>query len=135
MYLFKESDFSFTDLFSYFLFSLISLNSALVSIISFLLLILSFVCSLLLPLGISLGCLFEVFLDSWGKLQFSSVAKSCLTLCDPMHCSTPGFPVHHQFLELTQTHVYRVSDAIQPSHLSSLSPPAFNLFQHQGLFK
>ena len=60
--------------------------------------------------------------------QFSSVAQSCPILCDPMNCSTPGFPVHHQLLELTQTHVHRVSDAIQPSHpLSSLSPPVFSL--------
>ena len=66
--------------------------------------------------------------------SFSSVAQSCLTLCDPVHCSTPGFPVHHQLLEFTQTHVHWVSDAIQPSHpLSSPSPPAFNLSQHQGL--
>ena len=64
-----------------------------------------------------------------------SVAQSCLTLGDPMDCSTPGFPVHHQFLELTQTHVHRVSDAIQPSHpLLSPSPPVFNLSQHEGLF-
>ena len=68
--------------------------------------------------------------------QFSSVAQSCLTLCDPMDCSTPGLPVHHQLLEFTQTHVHWVSDAIQPSHLLlSLSPPAFNLSQYQGLFK
>ena len=61
--------------------------------------------------------------------QFSSVAQSCMTLCDPMHCSTPGFPIHHQLLELTQTHVHRVGDAIPPSHpLSSPSPPAFNLW-------
>ena len=71
-----------------------------------------------------------------GPLQFSSVAQSCLTLCNPTDCSTPGLPVHHQFPEFTQTHVLWVSDAIQPSHpLSSPSPPAFNLFQHQGLFK
>ena len=57
------------------------------------------------------------------------------SFCDPMDCSTPGFPVHHQLLELIQTHVHRVSDAIQPSHpLSSPSPPAFNLSQHQGSF-
>ena len=69
-------------------------------------------------------------------VQFSSVAQSCLTLCDPTNCSTPGLPVHHQLLESTQTHVHRVSDAIQPSHpLSSPSPPAFNLSQHQGLLK
>ena len=66
--------------------------------------------------------------------QFSSVTQSCLTLCDPMDYSTPGFPVHHQLLELTQTHVHRVGDAIQPSLLSP-SPPIFNLSQHQGLFK
>ena len=64
--------------------------------------------------------------------QLSSVAQSYLTLCDPMDCSTPGLPVHHQLPELTQTHVHRVGDAIQPSHpLSFPSPPAFNLSQHQ----
>ena len=69
-------------------------------------------------------------------LQFSSVAQSCMTLCDPMHCSTAGFPVHHQLRELTQTHVHWVGDAIQPFHpLSSPSPPDFNLPQHQSLFK
>ena len=68
--------------------------------------------------------------------QFSSVAQLCPTLCDPMNCSIPGLPVHHQLPEFTQTHVHRVSDAIQPSHpLSSPSPPAFNLSQHQGLFQ
>ena len=67
--------------------------------------------------------------------QFSSVTQSCLTLCDPMDCSTPRFPVYHQLLEFTQTHVHRVGDAIQPSHpLSSPFPPAFSLSQHQGLF-
>ena len=61
---------------------------------------------------------------------------SPVQLCDPMDCSTPGFPVHHQHLELAQTHVHRFSDAFQPSHpLSSPSPPAFNLSQHQGLFQ
>ena len=69
-------------------------------------------------------------------LSVSSVAQSCLTLCGPMDCSIPGFPVHHQLPELTQTHVHRVGDAIQPSHpLSSPSLPAFNLSQHQGLFR
>ena len=69
-------------------------------------------------------------------VQFSSVAQLCPTLCDPMDCSTPGLPVHHQLLEFTQTHVHWVSDAIQPSHpLSSPSPPAFNLSPHQGLFQ
>ena len=68
-----------------------------------------------------------------GKLrlrdgQSSSVTQSCLTVCDPMDCSTPGLPVHHQLLEFSQTHIHRVSDAIQPSHpLLSPSPPAFNL--------
>ena len=61
---------------------------------------------------------------------FSSAAQSCPTLCDPMDCSTPGFPVHHQLPDPTQTHVHQVSDAIQPSHpLSSPSPSAFNLAQ------
>ena len=69
------------------------------------------------------------------SIQFSSVAQLCLTLCDPMGCSTLGFPGHHQSPELAQTHVRRVSDAIQPSHpLSSPSLPTFNLSQHQGLF-
>ena len=64
-----------------------------------------------------------------------SVAQSCPTLCDPMNRSTPGLPVHHQLLEFTQTHIHRVSDAIQPSHpLSSPSPPASNPSQHQSLF-
>ena len=70
-----------------------------------------------------------------SKHQFSSVAQSCLTICDPMNCGT-GLPVHHQLLEFTQTHVHRVSDAIQPSHpLLSPFPPTFNLSQYQGLFK
>ena len=64
-----------------------------------------------------------------------SVAQSRLTLCDPMDCSTPGFPILHQLLELAQTHVHQVGDAMQASHaLSSPSPPAFNLSQHQGPF-
>ena len=71
-----------------------------------------------------------------NSVQFSSVTQSCLTLCDPMNCSTPGLPVHHQLLESTQTHVHWVGDAIHPSHpLSSPSPPALNPSQHQGLFK
>ena len=86
----------------------------------------------------------ELYISSWNstvnnlsmKLQFSSVAQSCPTLCNPMDCSTPGFPVHHRLLELTQTHVYWVGDAIQPSHpLSSPSPPTFNLSKHQGFFQ
>ena len=70
------------------------------------------------------------------SVQFSSVTQSCLTFCDPMNCSTPGLPVHHQIWEFTQTHVHWVGDAIQPSHpLSSPSPPTFNLFQCQGHFQ
>ena len=69
-------------------------------------------------------------------LGFSSVAQSCPTLCNPMNRGMPGLPVHHQLPESTQTHVHWVSDAIQPFHpLSSPSPPALNLSQHQGLFK
>ena len=68
--------------------------------------------------------------------QLSSVAQSCLTLCDPMDYSMPGLPVHHQLQEFTQTYVHYVGDDIQPSYpLLSPSPPAFNFFQHQGLFK
>ena len=71
---------------------------------------------------------------SWiCSVQFSSIAQSCPTLCDPMDCTTPGLPVHHHLLEFTQTHVLWAGDAIQPSHpLSSPSPPAFNLSQHQS---
>ena len=66
-------------------------------------------------------------------IKFSSVAQACLTLCDPMDCSTPGFPVHHKLPEFAQTHVHRVDDAIQPSHpLSPPSPPTFNISQHQS---
>ena len=72
----------------------------------------------------------------FSSVQFSSVTQSCSTLCDPMNRSTPGLPVHHQLPEFTQTHVHPVSDAIQPSHpLSSPSPPAPNLSQHQHLFQ
>ena len=68
--------------------------------------------------------------------QFSSLTQSCLILCDPMDCSTPGIPVHHQHPELAQTHLHRFSDAIPPSHpQSSPFPLAFNLSQHQGLFQ
>ena len=68
--------------------------------------------------------------------QFSSVTQSCPTFCDPMNRSTPGLPVHHQLPEFTQTHVHRVSDAIQPSHpLSCPSSPAPNPSQHQSLFQ
>ena len=82
----------------------------------------------------------SVLVSEWvytcAYIFISSVAQSCLTLCDPMDCSTPDFPVHHQLLEFTQTHVHQVDDALQPSHpLSSPSPPAFNLSQHQGLLQ
>ena len=73
---------------------------------------------------------------SYRSDQIRSVAQSCPTLCDPMNRSPPGLPVHHQLPEFTQTHVHRGGDAIQPSHpLSSPSPPALNLSQHQGLLK
>ena len=74
--------------------------------------------------------------QSITSVQFSSVAQLCLTLWDPMNCSTPGFPVHHQLPELTQSHVHRVNDVILPSHpLLSPSLPAFNLPQQQGLYQ
>ena len=71
-----------------------------------------------------------------SSVQFSSLTQSCPTLCDPMECSMPGLPVRHQLPESTQTHVHRVNETIQPSPpLLSPFPPAFNLSQHQGLFK
>ena len=77
--------------------------------------------------------------EEWIKKVWSvsqSVAQSCPTLCNPVNRSTPGCPVHYQLPESTQTHAHRVGDAIQPSHhLSSPSPPALNLSQHQGLFQ
>ena len=76
------------------------------------------------------------FMAQLSHPYISLVTQSCPSLCDPVDCSMPGFHVHHQLLELTQTHVHWISDAIQPSHpLSSPSPPAFNLSQHQGLFQ
>ena len=90
------------------------------------------------------GTQFVILHDFWMDvdyltiifIQFSSVAQLCRTLGDPMDCSTPGFPVHHQLPEPDQTHVHWVGDDIQPSHpLSSPSPPAFSLSQHQSLFK
>ena len=79
---------------------------------------------------------FDPEIPQSSSVQFSSLTQSCPTLCNPMDCSTPGVPVHHQLPEFTQTHVHRVSDAIQPSHpLLSPSLPAFNLSQHQGLFQ
>ena len=77
-----------------------------------------------------------VFYSLRNTVQFSSVAQSCPTLCDPMNHSMPGLPVHHQLPEFTQTHIHWVGDAIQPSHpLSSPSPPAPNPSQHQSLFQ
>ena len=75
--------------------------------------------------------------NSWDiERALSSVAQSCLTLCNPMNCSTLGFPVHHQLPEFTQTYFHWVGDAIQPSHPQlAPSPPAPNLSQHQGLLK
>ena len=86
-------------------------------------------------------CLFRNFFHLFSparnrySVQFSSVAHLCPTLCDPMNRRTPGLPVHHQLPQSTQTQVHRVGDAIQPSHpLSSPSPPALKLSQHQDLF-
>ena len=79
---------------------------------------------------------FSAIYSTRVSVQFSSVAQSCPTLCDPMNHGTPGLPVHHRCLEFTQTHVQRVNDTIQPSHpLSSPSPPAPNPSQHQSLFQ
>ena len=80
-----------------------------------------------------ISCIFTIYIDS---VQFSSVAQPCLTLYNPMNHSTPGLPVHHQFLEFNQTHIHWVSDAIQPFHLLlSHSPPASNHSKHQGIFQ
>ena len=97
------------------------------------------------PPGSSVHGIFQARGLEWGAIAFSellisdqirSAAQSCLTLCDPMNRSTPGLPVYHQLPEFTETHVHRVSDAIQPSHpLLSPSPPAPNPSQHQGLFQ
>ena len=108
----------------------------------------SLICSNLTPISTSIFPWFSLlqspsasllegrFSLSFSSVQFSSVTQSCLALCDPMDCSTPGLPVSHQLPEFTQTHVHWVSDAIQPSHsLSSPSLPAFSLSQHRGLFK
>ena len=85
---------------------------------------------------LSYRVIITIFLIPYICIQFSSVAQLCPTLCNPMNRSMPGLPVHQQLPEFTQTHVHRVSDAIQPSHpLSSPSPPAPNLSQHQSLFQ
>ena len=93
-----------------------------------------------LCLSILYTCIFPLKFSSipflYLSVHFSSVAQSCPTLCDPMNHSTPGLPVHHQLPESTQSHVHRVSNAIQPSHpVSSPSPSALNLSQHQDLFQ
>ena len=86
--------------------------------------------------SIHIFCPFLIFSFLFSFWCLTSFTQSHLTLCDPMDCSVPGFPVHHQLQELAQTHVHRVSDAIQLSHpLLSPSPPAFNLSQHQSLFQ
>ena len=89
------------------------------------------------PIAIKSSCVVALYLVHLSRvLQFSSVAQSCPTFCDPMNCSTLGLPVHYQLPEFTQTHVHWVGDAIQPSHpLSSSSPSAPNPSQHQSLFQ
>ena len=85
---------------------------------------------------VSKAIICKIFSFQFSSLQFNSVTQSCPTLCDPVNRRTPGLPVPHQLPELSQTHVHWVGDAIQPSHpLSSLSPPAPNPSQHQGLFQ
>ena len=69
------------------------------------------------------------------SVQFSSVTQSCLSLCYPMDCRSPGFPIHHQFPELAQTHVHRVDDAVKPFHPLLSPSPAFSRLQHHGLFQ
>ena len=94
--------------------------------------------------GSSVHGIFQARVLEWDAIAFSitllsdqirSVAQSCLTLCNPMNCSMPGIPVHHQLLEFTQTHVHRVSDAIQPSHPLASPFLAPNPSQHQSLFQ
>ena len=78
----------------------------------------------------------EVIIPIYRFSQFSSVAQSCLTLCDPMNRSTPGLPVHHHLPEFTQTHVHQVSDAVQPSHpLSSPIPPSIRVFSNESTLR
>ena len=90
-------------------------------------------CKLVQPLWRTMWRVLKKLEIELSSDQIRSVAQSCPTLCDPMNCSTPGLPVHHQLPEFTQTHVHRVSDAIQPSHpLSSPSPPAPNPSQHES---
>ena len=101
--------------------------------------LLIFLLAVLIPACVSSSLAFHMMYSAYKlskKGQIRSVTQSCLTLCNPMNRSTPGLPVHHQLPEFTETHVHRVSDAIQLSHpLSSPSPPAPNPSQHQSLFQ
>ena len=86
--------------------------------------------------GVNKSRLWSAIMLQFMTVQLSSVTQSCPTFWDPMNCSTPGLPVHHQVPEFTQTHVHWVGDAIQPSYpLLSPSPPALSLSQHRGLFQ
>ena len=88
------------------------------------------------PMGTLLLTKEAIIYNGANLVQFSSVAQSCPTLCNPMNCSTPGLPVHQKLPDFTETHAHRFGDAIQPSYpLSSPSPPASNPSQHQGLFQ
>ena len=93
------------------------------------------------PVAPALAGRFVITSTTWearqSTISFVQSLQSCPTLCNPMDCSISGFPSHHHLLELAQTHVHRVGDAIQPSHPLSFPSPAFNLPQHQhpGLFK
>ena len=78
---------------------------------------------------------FSSYIEENNSIQFSSVAQSYPTICDPLDCSTPGLLVHHQLLELSQTNVHWVDNAIQPSHPLSSPSPAFYFSQHQGVFQ
>ena len=133
------------------LYSVLSLLKSCLELSSYLFLFESYPAIISDCIPISLKCFLMIFLSYLVFLhqfyilvlvlplfsdQIRSVAQSCPTLCDPINCSTPGLPVHHQLPEFTEIHVHRVSDAIQPSHpLSSPSPPAPNPSQHQGLFQ
>ena len=86
------------------------------------------------PYKTHLGCFLSASPVPHSSVQFSSVAQLCLTLCNPMDCSTSGFLVHHQLLEFTQTHVQWITDAIQPSHPLSSPSPAFKSFPASGFF-
>ena len=93
-----------------------------------------FICDFLLQwLTFTLYGLYHNLFNQFSVIQFISITQLCPTLCDSVHCSTPGLPVHHQLPEFTQTRVHRVSDAIQPSHPLSSPSPVHNPSQHQGL--